>query len=136
MAMSPSDLVQRKHYYAIVDEVDSVLIDDARTPLIISGPVEKGEDQMYEEYQPLVDRLYQVQRKLATEYLTEAKRLIASDNKEDREKRLPRPLSFAQGTPQKRSAHQVPLRTRYQGRHAQDGRNLHGEQQPPYARSG
>ena len=86
MAMSPADLVQRKHYYAIVDEVDSVLIDDARTPLIISGPVEKGEDQMYEEYQPLVDRLYQVQRKLATEYLTEAKRLIASDNKEDREK--------------------------------------------------
>ena len=86
MAMSPSDLVQRKHYYAIVDEVDSVLIDDARTPLIISGPVEKGEDQMYEEYQPLVDRLYQVQRKLATEYLTEAKRLIASDKKEDREK--------------------------------------------------
>ena len=86
MAMSPADLVQRKHYYAIVDEVDSVLIDDARTPLIISGPVEKGDDQMYEEFQPLVDRLYQVQRKLATEYLTEAKRLIPSDKKEDREK--------------------------------------------------
>ena len=86
MAMSPSDLVQRKHYYAIVDEVDSVLIDDARTPLIISGPVERGEDQMYEEYQPLVERLVAVQKKLATEYLTEAKRLLKSDNKEDRER--------------------------------------------------
>ena len=86
MAMSPADLVQRKHYYAIVDEVDSVLIDDARTPLIISGPVERGDDQMYEEYQPLVERLVAVQKKLATEYLTEAKRLLKSDNKEDREK--------------------------------------------------
>jgi len=86
MSNSPEDLVQRAHNYAIVDEVDSVLIDDARTPLIISGPVEKGDDQMYEEFQPLVDRLYQVQRKLATEYLTEAKRLIPSDKKEDREK--------------------------------------------------
>ena len=86
MAMSPADLVQRKHYYAIVDEVDSVLIDDARTPLIISGPVERGDDQMYEEYQPLVERLVAVQKKLATEYLTEAKRLLKSDNKEAREK--------------------------------------------------
>ena len=86
MAMKPSDLVQRKHYYAIVDEVDSVLIDDARTPLIISGPVEKGEDQMYEQYQPLVEQLVAVQRKYATEQLTEAKRLIPSDNKEEREK--------------------------------------------------
>lgn len=73
MAMSPDDLVQRKHNYAIVDEVDSVLIDDARTPLIISGPVPKGDDQMFEEYQPLVERLVEVQRHLATEYLTEAK---------------------------------------------------------------
>lgn len=86
MAMSPSDLVQRKHYYAIVDEVDSVLIDDARTPLIISGPVERGEDQMYEEFQPLVERLVAVQKKLATAYLTEAKQLLKSDKKEDREK--------------------------------------------------
>ena len=77
MAMSPDDLVQRKHNYAIVDEVDSVLIDDARTPLIISGPVPKGDDQMFEEYQPLVERLVEVQRHLATEYLTEAKKLIA-----------------------------------------------------------
>ena len=57
MAISPADLVQRAHNYAIVDEVDSVLIDDARTPLIISGPVPKGDDQMFEEYQPLVDNV-------------------------------------------------------------------------------
>ncbi len=73
MAISPADLVQRQHNFAIVDEVDSVLIDDARTPLIISGPVPKGDDQMFEEYQPLVERLYEVQRKQATELLAEAK---------------------------------------------------------------
>ena len=83
MASSPKDLVQRKHNYAIVDEVDSVLIDDARTPLIISGPVPKGEDQLFEQLRPLVERLVEVQRKLATQYLTEAKRLIASDNQEE-----------------------------------------------------
>ncbi len=77
MAISPSDLVQRAHNYAIVDEVDSVLIDDARTPLIISGPVPKGDDQMYEEYQPLVEKLVGVQRKLATQYLADAKQLIS-----------------------------------------------------------
>ncbi len=78
MAISPADLVQRKHNYAIVDEVDSVLIDDARTPLIISGPIPKGDDQMFEEYQPLVERLVNVQRTLATQYLAEAKTKIAS----------------------------------------------------------
>ena len=77
MAQSPKDLVQRAHNYAIVDEVDSVLIDDARTPLIISGPVPKGDDQQFEEYQPLVERLVGVQRQLATQYLADAKRLIA-----------------------------------------------------------
>ncbi len=76
MATSPQDLVQRAHNYAIVDEVDSVLIDDARTPLIISGPVPKGDDQMFEEYQPLVERLVSVQRQLATQYLAEAKQKI------------------------------------------------------------
>ena len=86
MAISPDDLVQRRHNYAIVDEVDSVLIDDARTPLIISGPVPKGDDQSFEEYQPLIERLYEAQRKLATEYLSEAKQLIASDDKETQEK--------------------------------------------------
>ena len=86
MAMSPADLVQRAHNYAIVDEVDSVLIDDARTPLIISGPVPKGDDQLFEQYQPLVERLVNVQRQLATQYLTEAKQLIASNEKAQVEK--------------------------------------------------
>ncbi len=77
MAISPSDLVQRRHNYAIVDEVDSVLIDDARTPLIISGPVPNGDDQMFEEFQPLVERLVDQQKKLATQLLAEAKQKIA-----------------------------------------------------------
>ena len=81
MAISPQDLVQRSHNYAIVDEVDSVLIDDARTPLIISGPVPKGDDQMFEEYQPLVEKLVGVQRQLATQYLADAKTLIGEGNK-------------------------------------------------------
>ncbi|EHO74071.1 preprotein translocase subunit SecA [Segatella maculosa] len=86
MALNPSDLVQRKHNYAIVDEVDSVLIDDARTPLIISGPIPKGDDQMFEEYQPLVERLYEVQRKQATELLAEAKQKItAGQEKNDKQ---------------------------------------------------
>ena len=85
MAMSPNDLVQRRHNYAIVDEVDSVLIDDARTPLIISGPVPKGDDQLFEQYQPLVERLVEVQRKLATQLLAEAKQLIASGDKKKEE---------------------------------------------------
>ena len=86
MAISPADLVQRAHNYAIVDEVDSVLIDDARTPLIISGPVPKGDDQMFEEYQPLVERLVNVQRKLATEYLADAKAKITKgiETKDDK----------------------------------------------------
>ena len=81
MAVSPADLVQRAHNYAIVDEVDSVLIDDARTPLIISGPIPKGDDQMFEEYQPLVEKLVGVQRQLATQYLADAKTLISEGNK-------------------------------------------------------
>ena len=80
MAISPADLVQRSHNYAIVDEVDSVLIDDARTPLIISGPIPKGDDQMFEEYQPLVEKLVGVQRQLATQYLADAKSLINAGN--------------------------------------------------------
>ena len=81
MAISPADLVQRRHNYAIVDEVDSVLIDDARTPLIISGPVPNGDDQMFEEYQPLVEKLVGVQRQLATQFLAEAKTKISEGNK-------------------------------------------------------
>ena len=88
MATSPADLVQRAHNYAIVDEVDSVLIDDARTPLIISGPVPKGDDQMFEEYQPLVEKLVDVQRKLATQYLAEAKQLINEGRANNDQKKL------------------------------------------------
>ena len=88
MALSPADLVQRAHNYAIVDEVDSVLIDDARTPLIISGPVPKGDDQMFEEYQPLVERLVDVQRKLATQYLADAKQKISEGHEKNDQKLL------------------------------------------------
>ena len=76
MASAPEDLVQRKHNYAIVDEVDSVLIDDARTPLIISGPTPKGDEQMFDELKPKVERLVNEQRKLVTKLLTEAKKKI------------------------------------------------------------
>ena len=83
MAMQPQELVQRAHNYAIVDEVDSVLIDDARTPLIISGPVPKGEVQMFEEYCPIVEKLVEAQRKLTNDYLTTAKKLIYSDDQKE-----------------------------------------------------
>ena len=84
MAMAPDDLVQRKHYYAIVDEVDSVLIDDARTPLIISGPVPKGDDQYFNEFKGNVEKVVQAQRKLVTSILAEAKTKLASDDKATR----------------------------------------------------
>ncbi len=80
MAINPEDLVQRKHNYAIVDEVDSVLIDDARTPLIIAGPVPKGEIQMFDEYKPRVERLVKMQRELVTKIFNEAKVLLTSDD--------------------------------------------------------
>lgn len=84
MAVHPEDLVQRKHNYAIVDEVDSVLIDDARTPLIISGPVPKGDDQMFDEYKPRVDRLVRMQRELVMKIFNEAKELLNSDDSKKR----------------------------------------------------
>ena len=84
MAMSPDDMVQRKHYYAIVDEVDSVLIDDARTPLIISGPVPRGDDQMFNDYRPNVEKVVAAQRKLVTQMLADAKTKLASDDKDTR----------------------------------------------------
>ena len=83
MAVSMGDLVQKKHHFAIVDEVDSVLIDDARTPLIISGPVPKGEDQQFMEFKPYVERLYSAQKTLVNQLLNEAKRLIAEGNEKD-----------------------------------------------------
>ncbi len=83
MATSMKDLVQKKHHFAIVDEVDSVLIDDARTPLIISGPVPKGEDQQFMEYKPLVERLYASQKTLVNQLLNEAKKLISEGNEKE-----------------------------------------------------
>lgn len=86
MAISPKDLVQRKHNYAIVDEVDSVLIDDARTPLIISGPVPKGDDQLYDQFRPRVEMIVKAQRELTTHLLAEAKtKMASSDSKEQEE---------------------------------------------------
>ncbi len=82
MASSPNDLVQRKHHFAIVDEVDSVLIDDARTPLIISGPVPKGDDQMFEQYRPAIEHLYGLQRDFVTNLVAEARRLAAEGKME------------------------------------------------------
>ncbi len=82
MAHSPAELVQRKHNYAIVDEVDSVLVDDARTPLIISGPIPRGDDQEFGEYKPKVEKLVNVQRKLITEIFTEARKLLADGDTE------------------------------------------------------
>lgn len=84
MAINPEDLVQRKHNYAIVDEVDSVLIDDARTPLIISGPVPKGDDQMFDEYKSRVDKLVRMQRDLVAKIFNEAKILLDSDDAKKR----------------------------------------------------
>ena len=83
MSIQAKELVQKKHHFAIVDEVDSVLIDDARTPLIISGPVPKGDDQLFDEYRDIVERLYNTQRNLANECLQKARKLIAEGNTEE-----------------------------------------------------
>lgn len=85
MASHPEDLVQRKHNYAIVDEVDSVLIDDARTPLIISGPVPKGDDQLFEDLRPKVEKLVNTQKLMVTKYLSEAKELLKSEDEKKKE---------------------------------------------------
>ena len=85
MAISPRDLVQRKHNFSIVDEVDSVLIDDARTPLIISGPVPKGDDQLYDILRPRVELIVKAQRDMSTKLLAEAKVKMASEDKKEQE---------------------------------------------------
>jgi len=82
MVHSPEEMVQRKHHFAMVDEVDSVLIDDARTPLIISGPVPKGEDQQYHIHRPRIQQLVQEQERLVRNCLNEAKKLF-TEGKED-----------------------------------------------------
>lgn len=87
MTRNPEELVQRKHNYAIVDEVDSVLIDDARTPLIISGPTPKGENQEFDRLRPNIERIYNVQRTLVTQVLAEAKKLLAGEPTSENEKR-------------------------------------------------
>ena len=86
MAMSAEDMVQRKHYYAIVDEVDSVLIDDARTPLIISGPVPKGDDQMFQQFKPNVEKVVAAQQRLFIQTFSEAKEKLNSADKEEQKK--------------------------------------------------
>lgn len=85
MATSPKDLVQRKHNYAIVDEVDSVLIDDARTPLIISGPTPRGDDQLFEEYLSNVEVVINAQKKLCQQLLIDAKKKMASEDKKEQD---------------------------------------------------
>lgn len=85
MATSPGDLVQRKHNFAIVDEVDSVLIDDARTPLIISGPIPRGEEQLFEQFRPNVEIVFNAQKNLCTKLLTEAKTKMASSDQKVRD---------------------------------------------------
>jgi preprotein translocase subunit SecA len=87
MAINPEDLVQRKHHYAIVDEVDSVLVDDARTPLIISGPIPKGENQQFDEMKGYVDRLYQAQRDLVSKIFIDAKKLLTKPDATSDEKK-------------------------------------------------
>ena len=82
MAISPDDLVQRKHYYSIVDEVDSVLIDDARTPLIISGPTKQADNQEFDELKPKVEKLVNAQKKLVTQILAESKKKIGDGDTE------------------------------------------------------
>ncbi len=83
MASSPKDLVQRKHHFAIVDEVDSVLIDDARTPLIISGPVPKGDDQLFEQYRPAIEHLYNMQKNFVTNLVAESRKLMAEGKNDE-----------------------------------------------------
>lgn len=83
MATEPKELVQRKHNYSIVDEVDSVLIDDARTPLIISGPTPHGDQQLFDELKPYIDKIYSTQRQLVTRILADAKKMIASEDKDE-----------------------------------------------------
>ncbi len=83
MAINPEDLVQRKHHYAIVDEVDSVLIDDARTPLIISGPTAKSDTQQFDELKPKIEKLVAAQKKLVTQILADAKKFISDGNEEE-----------------------------------------------------
>ena len=88
MAISPKDLVQRKHNYSIVDEVDSVLIDDARTPLIISGPIPRGEEQLFEQFRPNVEVVVNAQKDLCSKLLIEAKKKMLATTRRSLRKAL------------------------------------------------
>jgi preprotein translocase subunit SecA len=104
MAINPQDLVQRKHHYAIVDEVDSVLVDDARTPLIISGPTPRGENQKFDELMPKVERLVAAQRNYVNQCLTDAKRLLRENaTKEEKEEGSLQLLRAQKGLPKTKS---------------------------------
>ncbi len=103
MAVSPEDLVQRKHNYAIVDEVDSVLIDDARTPLIISGPIPKGDDQLFGELKPRIERIVELQRTMVTKLLADAKHKLKSDNDKEQEEGALLLLRAYKGLPKNRA---------------------------------
>ncbi|KAA3645139.1 MAG: preprotein translocase subunit SecA [Bacteroidetes bacterium] len=87
MSRTPEELVQRKHHYAIIDEVDSVLIDDARTPLIISGPTPKGDKHEFHELKPMVDKLVSEQRKLITTLLVDAKKKLHAESSDSKEQK-------------------------------------------------
>ena len=130
MASSPADLVQRKHHFAIVDEVDSVLIDDARTPLIISGPVPKGDDQLFEQYCPAIDQLYNLQKNLVTGLLAEARRLISEGKNDEGGVKLYR---AHKGLPKYKPLIKYLSEHGHQGADAEDREHLHAGQQPPYA---
>jgi preprotein translocase subunit SecA len=113
MAHAPTALVQRKHHFAIIDEVDSVLVDDARTPLIISGPTPKGEIHQFDEYKPRVEKLYNAQRSLVNKLIAEAKELLKDGGKKDQAEKAglgaaPRPPWPAEI----RRVDQIPQRTR------------------------
>ncbi len=114
MAMSPADMVQRKHYYAIVDEVDSVLIDDARTPLIISGPVPKGDDQLFDQYRPNVEKVVEAQRRPVTKNPCRSQDQDRFRRQGDPQGRRPASLPCVQGSSQERRPHQVPLSGRHE----------------------
>ena len=118
MAISPKDLVQRKHNYSIVDEVDSVLIDDARTPLIISGPIPRGEEQLFEQFRPNVEVVVNAQKDLCSKLLIEAKKKMASDDQKVVEE----------------GVDQVLKRARRKGPNVEDGRIFHVREHAPYAR--
>jgi len=103
MSRNPEELVQRSHNYAIVDEVDSVLIDDARTPLIISGPTPKGDDQEFDHFKPIIEKLYNAQRNIVTQYLADAKRLLTSGNPEDEKRGGEQLLRAHRGLPKNKA---------------------------------